>query len=218
VIPRAPGHFSAYGMLLADLRRDFVNTWFTPLAEASFAALEERYAEMERRGRAAVESGYRGLAGITVSRGADMRYVGQEHAVFVELPSALFAAQDRDGIKQRFDAIHATRYGYSAPAEKAEIVSLRSSVTGLLRKPPFERIAQGGAAPGDDAFSGARAVYFAETGYVETPTYDRLRLHAGNRIAGPALVEEYASTTVVHPGDRLEVDAFGDLVIDIRRS
>jgi N-methylhydantoinase A len=94
VIPRAPGHFSAYGMLLADLRRDFVNTWFTPLAEASFAVLEERYAEMERRGRDAVERGYKGLAGITVRRGADMRYVGQEHAVFVELPSELFAAQE----------------------------------------------------------------------------------------------------------------------------
>ncbi len=218
VIPRAPGHFSAYGMLLADLRRDFVNTWFTPLAEASFDMLEERYAEMERRGRDAVESGYKGLAGITVRRGADMRYVGQEHAVFVELPSELFAAQDRDGIKQRFDAIHATRYGYSAPAEKAEIVSLRCAVAGVLRKPPFERIAQGGPAPEDDAFSGTRAAYFAGCGFVETPTYDRLRLRAGNRIAGPALVEEYASTTVVHPGDCLEVDAFGDLVIEILRS
>ena len=55
VIPRAPGHFSAYGMLVADLRRDFVNTWFTPLAEASFAAMESIYADMERRGREAVE-------------------------------------------------------------------------------------------------------------------------------------------------------------------
>src|SRR5262250_3449250 len=51
VIPRAPGHFSAYGMLVADLRRDFVKTWFTPLAEASFAAMEAIYAEMEQRGR-----------------------------------------------------------------------------------------------------------------------------------------------------------------------
>jgi N-methylhydantoinase A len=218
VIPPAPGHFSACGMLLADLRRDFVNTWFTPLAEASFAAVEERYAEMERRGRDAVASGYKGLAGIVVSRGADMRYVGQEHAVFVELPAALFAAQDRDAIKQRFDAVHATRYGYSAPSEKAEIVSLRSSVTGLLRKPPFERIAPGGAAPAAEACSGARAAFFTGMGYVETKTYDRVRLCAGNRIAGPALVEEYASTTVVHPGDRLEVDAFGNLVLDIARS
>ena len=53
---------------------------------------------------------------------------------------------------------------------------------------------------------------------METPTYDRPLLAAGNRIAGPALIEEYASTTVVHPGDVVEVDAFGDLVIAIRRS
>ena len=59
-----------------------------------------------------------------------MRYVGQEHAVTVELPLELFEQQDRDGIKQRFDAVHETRYGYAAPNEKAEIVSLRSAVTG----------------------------------------------------------------------------------------
>ena len=219
IIPRAPGHFSAYGMLVADLRRDFVNTWFTPLAVASFAELEAKYAEMECRGEEVVARGYKGLAGVTVTRGADMRYVGQEHAVYVELPTALFAAEDRDGIKRRFDAVHETRYGYAAPAEKAEIVSLRSAVTGLLRKPSFERITDGDAVPPAEAHRGSRAVYFAERGgYVDTPTYDRPQLLAGNRIAGPALVEEYASTTAVHPGDVLEVDAFGDLVIEIRRS
>ena len=102
--------------------------------------------------------------------------------------------------------MHSTRYGYSAPGEKAEIVSLRSAVTGLLRKP-------------EAAFRGTRAVYFAEVGHsVDTPSYDRAPLVAGNRIAGPALIEEYASTTVVHPGDVVTVDAFGDLVIEILRS
>ena len=147
-----------------------------------------------------------------------MRYVGQEHAVTVELPVELFAAEDRDGIKQRFDAVHETRYGYSAPGEKAEIVSLRSAITGLMRKPRFEPIAAGGAAP-PAALRGTRAVYFAEAGRrVDTPTYDRGALLASNRIAGPALIEEYASTTVVHPGDVVTVDAFGDLVIEILRS
>ena len=219
VIPRAPGHFSAYGMLVADLRRDFVGTWFTPLATASFAAMEDIYAEMERRGRDAVGRSQIAIAGVAVQRSADMRYVGQEHAVTVELPVELFAAQDRDGIKRRFDAVHETRYGYSAPAEKAEIVSLRSAITGLMRKPQFERIAAGGAAPPAAAFRGTRPVYFAEAGrHLDTPTYDRAALVAGNRISGPALVEEYASTTVVHPGDTVEVDAFGDLVIAILRS
>jgi N-methylhydantoinase A len=73
VIPRAPGHFSAYGMLVADLRRDFVNTWFTPLAEASFPVIEGLYAEMEQRGRDAVAQSPLALAGIVVERAADMR-------------------------------------------------------------------------------------------------------------------------------------------------
>jgi N-methylhydantoinase A len=216
VIPRAPGHFSAYGMLVADLRRDFVTTWFTPLATATFAELEARYAEMERRGRDAIAQGYKDLAEIAVTRGADMRYVGQEHAVYVELPEELL---DRAGIKRRFDAVHETRYGYAAAAEPAEIVSLRSAVTGLLRKPTFETIAQGDATPPPAAHRGSRAVYFAEAGgFIDTPTYHRSQLLAGNCIAGPALIEEHASTTVVHPGDVLGIDAFGDLVISIRRS
>jgi N-methylhydantoinase A len=219
VVPCAPGHFSAYGMLVAELRRDFVKTWFTPLADASFAAMETNYAEMERRGREAVQRSDTALASIEVRRSADMRYVGQEHAVTVELPLGLFEARDRDGIKARFDAVHAIRYGYSAPGEKTEIVSLRSAVTGSLRKPTFEPIAAGAAAPPEAAFRGTRAVYFAELGHsVDTPSYDRALLVAGNRIAGPALIEEYASTTVVHPGDVVMVDAFGDLVIEILRS
>jgi N-methylhydantoinase A len=219
VIPRAPGHFSAYGMLVADLRRDFVSTWFMPLAEAPFAAMEAIYSDMEGRGRVAVAASRIAVADVAVQRAADMRYVGQEHAVTVELPRALFEPQDRDGIKAHFDAVHETRYGYSAPGEKAEIVSLRSAVTGLMRKPAFEPIATGDAVPPADAFRGSRAVYFAEAGRrVDTPSWDRARLLAGNRIAGPALIEEYASTTVVHPGDVVTVDTFGDLVIDILRS
>jgi N-methylhydantoinase A len=218
VIPRAPGHFSAYGMLVADLRRDFVNTWFTPLADASFPVMEELFAEMEARGRETVTRCQTSLAGTSVRRSVDMRYVGQEHAVTVDLPIELFQTEDRDGIKSRFDAVHQTRYGFSVAHEKAEIVSLRSAIVGEMRKPPFEHIAKGGPQPPPEAFRGMRPVYFASTGFVETPTYHRTALKAGNRIAGPALIEEHASTTVVHPGDSVEVDAFGDLIIEIKRS
>ena len=216
IIPRAPGHFSACGMLVADLRRDFVNTWFTPLADASFPEMERIFAEMERQGRETVGRGQT-LSGVEVRRSADMRYVGQEHAVTVELPIDLFTSQDRDGIKKLFDAVHQTRYGFSVAGEKAEIVSLRGAVIGEMRKPPFEHIDKGGADPESAAFRGKRPVYFAGSGFVETPTYNRPALKAGNKITGPALIEEHASTTVVHPGDLLEVDACGDLVINVRR-
>src|SRR5262249_61540478 len=110
---------------------------------------EATLAERERMGREAVRRSEVSVAGIAVERSADMRYVGQEHAVTVELPLELFQAEDRDAIKARFDAVHARRYGYSAPGERAEIVSLRSAVTGLLRKPAFGPIAAGEYTPPD---------------------------------------------------------------------
>jgi N-methylhydantoinase A len=217
VIPVAPGHFSAFGMLVTDLRRDFVSTWFTPLAAASFGRMEEIFRAMEDEGREAVRRSGIDTADVTVSRAADMRYVGQEHAVTVELPVELFRNEDRAGIKRRFDAVHDVRYGHAAEHEPAEIVSLRSAVTGLLNKPRFERIGAGDAEPPAGATRGSRPVSFDGRGFVATPTFDRTKLLAGNRIAGPALVEEHAATTVVFPGDRLAVDEYGNLVITIAR-
>jgi N-methylhydantoinase A len=219
IIPHSPGHFSAFGMLAADVRRDYVRTWFTALASVSFEALEDLYRGMESEGQASISGSQAHVTGMTTRRAADMRYVGQEHAVTVDLDHALFEARDFDGIKAAFDAVHSVHYGYASPDQPAEIVSLRASVIGLVRKPPQNRIADGGEAPPDAASSGARPVYFRSLdGYVDTPTFARTGLLAGNRIEGPALVEEYASTTVVHPGDVLTVDLFGNLVIDIRRT
>jgi N-methylhydantoinase A len=218
VIPPAPGVFSAYGMLFSDLRYDFVRTWFTRLDEAPFDAIERIYAELEAQGRSAIAGTSVTPRNVTIKRAADMRYVGQEHAVTVDLPLAVFAKEDRAAIKRHFDAMHAQRYGTSAPSEPAEIVSLRSTVTGEMRKPPQKKIAAGGKAPTAAARAGKRPVYFgdgATRGFVATPTYRRAALDAGNRIRGPALIEEHASTTVLMPGDALEVDAFGNLVIAV---
>src|SRR5580704_13181172 len=115
---------------------------------------------------------------------------------------ALFANKDRDGIKKAFDDMHLLRYGTNAPNERAEVVSLRSTVTGVMAKPPQEKIEAGKAASPTQAFTGTRPVFFAETNdFVETKTYARAALLAGNEIAGPALIEEHASTTVLLPGD-----------------
>ena len=216
VIPRAPGVFSSFGMLFSDLRYDFVRTWFTSLEDAPFDDVERVYNELEDEGRAAIAAASVEPDDITVKRSADMRYVGQEHAVTVDLPMAVFAAEDRKEIKSIFDAVHDLRYGTCAPAEKAEIVSLRSSITGVMRKPPHERVSGGRKAPPKAAFTGDRAVFFNEAGaFVETPTYNRDALLAGNRLLGPALVEEHASTTVLLPDDILEVDELGNLVIAV---
>ncbi len=214
IVPPAPGVFSAFGMLFSDLRYDFVRTWFTSLDDAPFDAMEEVYRTLERQGRDAIAATSVKPQRIDIKRAADMRYVGQEHAVTVDLPMAVFARKDRKAIKRHFDAMHAQRYGTSAPEERAEIVSLRSTVTGLMRKPPQGKIARGQKIPPPAAFGGKRPVYYAGR-FHATPTYRRAALLSGNRIKGPALIEEYASTTVLMPGDALDVDQFGNLVIAV---
>jgi N-methylhydantoinase A len=218
IIPRAPGHFSAFGMLFSDLRYDFVRTWFLTLGEVDFAAFETVFKELEQEGRKAIAASAISPREVTVQRALDMRYVGQEHAVTVDIPEHHFKNGDRKGIKDLFDAVHAQRYGTSAPDEPAEIASLRTTITGIVGKPGLERIQTGGATPRKEAETGSRKAYFQEVGFVDTPTFARAALLAGNRIEGPALIEEQASTTVVLPGDSVEVDALGNLNITISRA
>lgn len=214
IIPRSPGHFSAFGMLFSDLRYDYVRSRFMRLSDVEFADIEAVYAELEAEGMAEIEKVSVAPERVVITRGADMRYVGQEHAVTVDLAPDLFANEDRAGIKARFDAVHDLRYGTCAPQERSEIVSLRVTVTGMLEKPILEQIAQGDTAPPAGAHTGDRPVRFGQDA-LATTTWDRMALTAGNRIDGPALIEEHASTTALHPGDTCEVDSFGNLIISI---
>jgi len=214
IIPGAPGVFSAFGMLFSDLRYDYVRTHLMSLADAPFDEIEAVFQELERQGREAIAATSVKPHQIAVKRALDMRYVGQEHPVTVELPMGVFKKQDRKAIKRHFDDDHLQRYGTSAPDERSEIVSLRVTVSGVMRKPPQEKIKRGSAAPPKAAFTGKRKVSF-DGRFRDAPTYRRAGLLAGNRIAGPALIEEHASTTVLRPGDRMAVDAWGNLVIDV---
>jgi N-methylhydantoinase A len=215
LVPFSPGHFSAYGMLFSDLRYDYVQSCFLKLDTARFDEIEAQYLVMERSGRESIAASSVKPRDIIVKRFADMRYVGQEHSVTVELPAELFHQEDRLAIKGAFDAVHLQRYGTSAPKESAELVSLRSTVSGLMSKPPRHVSALGPAIPSVEAALRNRPIYFGGTGFTDTPVYIRDLLVAGNRISGPALIEEHASTTVLQPGDAMIVDQFGNLDITI---
>jgi N-methylhydantoinase A len=215
LIPYAPGYFSAYGMLFSDLRYDYVRSVFRKLGDVSFDEIEAAYQAMENEGRAALAQSGVKADGVVIERAADMRYVGQEHAVTVDLPQAFFEGKDRGAIKRQFDELHTVRYGTSAPQEPADLVSLRVTVLGIMKKPPRHRVDPGSARPEVAAVRTVKPVYFRIGGWVDTPVYRREQLRAGNEIAGPALIEEHASTTVVQPGDALRVDELGNLQIDI---
>src|SRR5882762_8825459 len=156
IVPGAPGVFSAFGMLFSDLRYDYVRTHLMQLADAPFDDIEQVFKELEQQGRDAIAATSVKPHKITVKRAFDMRYVGQEHPVTVDLPMSVFVKQDRKAIKRHFDDHHMLRYGTSAPNERSEVVSLRVTVTGLMKKPPQEKIKKGGSAPPKAAFTGKR--------------------------------------------------------------
>jgi N-methylhydantoinase A len=217
VIPQAPGHFSAAGMLMADWRRDAVRTVFADLDEISMTELEGYFRELERIGANELLTSAVSASAVLFERTADMRYVGQEHSVTVRLPAgvALDDETARATIKQLFDATHDRRYGHSAAAEPAQIVSVRVSTVGRLQKPHSQPLAEGGPLVPDAARLGTRTVTFPGWGPQASSVFQRDRLVAGNVIKGPAIIQEPASTTPVGPDETVRVGRLGELVMTI---
>jgi N-methylhydantoinase A len=202
LIPPSPGIFSATGLLTTDLKLDTAVTVMRRLDELDAAQVDALFAELEDAGRAELEQ--EGLAAESTSfvRKIDLRYVGQSYELTV--PAG-------DDLLERFHAEHDRTYGFSAPEEPVEVVSVRLTSVGAIAKPPARPPAQGGAAEPKET----RQAYFAESsGFVDCPIYDRYVLPAGATFSGPAIVEEFDSTTVVHPGFDVRVDDSGNLVIE----
>ncbi len=206
LIPPSPGIFSATGLLATDLKLDTAVTVMRRLDDLDAAEVDASFAELEGAGRSALA--LEGLAAEAMSfvRKLDLRYVGQSYELTI--PAG-------DGLRERFHQEHDRTYGFSAPEEPVEVVSLRLTSVGAITKPPARPLAQGGAAEPKET----RPVYFAETsGFVDCPIYDRYALPAGATFEGPAIVEEFDSTTVVHPGFGVRVDDLGNLVIERERA
>jgi N-methylhydantoinase A len=207
IVPRFPAHFSALGMLMADERHDLVRTYLAELGAADFAIIrkigEELTAEaFKLLGR---------TDNVTCQVLFDLRYVGQEFTLPVPVSADQLARADRKAIRSAFDELHEQRYAHHATDEPVEIINIRLVALGRRTKLSLPALAKGGTlAPRE-----RRPVLFDQGGPVECPVYDREKLKPGDKIDGPALVSEYASTTVIFPGDRLAVADTGELIISV---
>ena len=211
VIPVNPAAFSAWGLLNADFREDLTRTTVRQFADLPPEELRRALAELEAEG---VERWSR--AGLSVSaraieRFADIRYVGQEHTVRVPIQEDDLGDPNLASPRDRFDALHEKAYAHALPYMPVELVNLRLSVIGLTRKPAVRELPSQNHL---DARKPSRQVFLAGRDEpVDCLVFDRDRLGPGSRLAGPAILEEWTSTTLVLSGQKIEVDRYGDLIL-----
>jgi N-methylhydantoinase A len=210
VIPPAPGNFSAVGMLLADARIDASKTFTARLGEASVGAMQETFAAMERDAAADLAKEF-GASDVFYERHAEMRYVGQNHSIKVPVSGLA----DPAAIKTAFERDYKRRYGHADARAASEIQALHLSAFARQKRPDLHKLPQIAATA---VAVGHRQVYFgAQGGWAEAAVYDRSSLKPGFKAAGPAVIEEYGSTTLVAPGDSFEIGPMHEIRIDCSR-
>jgi N-methylhydantoinase A len=210
LIPRGPGAFSAYGMLVTDVRQERSNTRISRLDEISPMELDAQFKALEEQALADLIREQFPRERLATVRQAGMRYRGQSYEVSVPL-ARLRNAADVNALVRRFHEAHRRRYGHMAANEAVEIVNFQVTAVGRMRKPKpraFKLTTGRRPPPGQ-----VRPVYFGHGRPVPTAVYDRASLAPGIRIKGPAVIEEKTSTTVVYPDQTAAIDSFLNLEI-----
>jgi N-methylhydantoinase A len=211
VVPAAPGVLSAFGLLVANIEHDHTRTFAAKADEVQVAQLETLFAALEQLGQDKMQRDRVPPEAVQVSRDADLRYVGQSYELEVPLPLTLTA----DGVLRAvsdFHTLHQQVYGHSRPTPAVEFVNIRTVHSAPL--PPPHLLPRVTARRLEDARKGIRLAYFDEyQAYQETPVYTRAHLPVAIEFAGPAIIEQPDTTTVVYPDQRCRVDAAGNLLI-----
>jgi N-methylhydantoinase A len=211
LVPPNPGNLSAFGLLAVDWRTDHIVTRVMHEDAVDLAAVAANYSALEGEAIATLERDGIARERVRLVREADVRYAGQSMEVRVTAPAGAVDEGFLSGLIDAFHAAHLRTFGYNyAGEQKVELVNFCVSGFGLIERPDLPRHrGSSGAGPKPKA---RRAVYFEEA-FRQTPIYDRAALPSGSRIEGPAVVEEYGSTTVLLPDQSLDVDPYGILVI-----
>src|SRR5450631_751431 len=210
IVPPNPGNLSAFGLLAVDWRTDHIVTKVMHEDAIDLAEIAARYSALERDAVATLRRDGIEASRIRLVREADIRYAGQSMEVRVTAPCGAIDATFLNGLIGAFNAAHLRTFGYDyAGRQKIELVNLCVSGFGVIERPQLPKLP---VREGKPTAKADRAVYFAGA-FQETPVFDRASLPSGGRVDGPAVVEEFGSTTVVFPGQYVEVDPHGILVI-----
>jgi N-methylhydantoinase A len=208
IIPRFPGNTSALGLVLADVRHDYVSTRIQCLDDVQPATAEATFRDLESQARDQLCREGISQDRQTLSRSCDMRYFGQAHELNVPLNGHLSTVEDLRRLGLAFCAAHHRNYGHAMDRDPVEVVNYRVSGVGTSPKPERAQHWEGQT----EALKAQREVFF-EVGHLPCPIYERRFLRPGGQVGGPAVVEQADSTTLLSPHQSARVDTYGNLII-----
>jgi N-methylhydantoinase A len=215
IVPPNPGNLSAFGLLAVDWRTDHIVTRVMGQDVADPGTVVALYTRLEQEAIDTLRRNGIDPDRIRLQRQADVRYVGQSMEVRVDAPGGTIDTGFLNRLAAAFHAAHRQTFGYDyAAQQKVEFVNFCVSGFGLIERPQLPKLCAPDRPPVARAW---RPVYFEGT-FRDTPIYQRGALAAGTRVAGPAIVEEFGSTTLIFPGQNLEVDPHGIMIIRAQRA
>jgi N-methylhydantoinase A len=214
LVPGRPGITNALGCVVADLRHDFVRTLNRPLDTVDIDDVRAILARQDAEGRRLIEDETIDIEGIRILHGADMQFIGQTHLIDIALPSADIT---RDAIQTIFETAYFERFQVELPEIRASLVNLKTSAIG--QRPPIDLAMlidpAGRKTTLDEARIAVRPVWF-DGGWQQATIYARDLLPIDASFDGPAIVEQMDTTIVIEPGNRVETDADGNLLIHVK--
>jgi len=213
IVPIATAVFAAWGMLMTDLRHDYIQTYIQRMKQLDLRALNNEYTKLETNATKQFKEEGISKDKVIFSRFANIRYVGQEHTVKVPVPAGELGESEIKQVIQSFHEAHEQLYTFKLDDVETEIVSLHLTAFGTVKKPKLAPLEVTSTSL-DDAFIEKRPVLFENEGWLDTNVYKRQKLASGMKIEGPAIVEEPTSSTVVYPEQILTVDKYGNLIIE----
>jgi N-methylhydantoinase A len=213
VVPAGASVFSAWGMMMSDLRRDYFVTKLADLKKGAAESIEAVFAESEDRARAQFAAEGVDAAKIRFLRYGKFRYQNQEHTTEVLIEGGRITDGGLSDIEKAFHETYEREYTYrlDAPVEMVGIHLVASAEVGKLTMKKREPT----GAKADVALKGHRDVDYALEGVKTAAIYDGTKLEPGMTFTGPAIVEDPGTTVVVHPGNRVEIDGYGNIHIEL---
>ena len=211
MVPLYPGVFSAIGLMMSDVKHDYIQSRINPIESLTGDAVESMFARLAREALADLHRDGFPPARIRLDRALDMRYAGQGYEITLPCDNDALLRDGVAGLRRRFDETHKQMFGHMAPDQLVEIVSYRLCGIGMVSAPPMPKFKPTGAKLSDALRKQRQAQFDGKS--LACPVYQRERLDVGLVLRGPAILDQFDCTTVVCPGQTARVDEWKNIII-----